>query len=173
MGRPHKKLQHNERFGRLVAVQFSGVNSHGCAMYVCRCDCGRLVSRRASDLRKGRSVSCEVGECHRRWRGGCGNAGSEAWAKKRLASLRRQSKTNGYAEPYESFARVMELWEMSGGACACCGLASQSPLHLDHCHESGKLRGFVCKTCNTCIGYTKESAFQLVAMAAWVASQPA
>ncbi len=172
-GRPHKKLQPGERFGRLVAQKFLGVTKHGCAVYLCMCDCGRLVSRRRSDLRKGRSTSCEIGECHRRWRGGFLNVGSEAWAQKRLSSLKRQSRSQGYAEPYESVSRVLELWNLSGGSCACCGHESQSTLHLDHCHETGRLRGFVCKTCNTCIGYVQESSSRLISMAVWVGSQPA
>lgn len=34
--------------------------------------------------------------------------------------------------------------------CDCCGTAA--PLQLDHCHRSGRLRGWVCRSCNTILG---------------------
>ena len=38
-----------------------------------------------------------------------------------------------------------------GTPCDCCG-RTDLQLVLDHCHETGKLRGFLCKVCNTSIG---------------------
>jgi hypothetical protein len=35
--------------------------------------------------------------------------------------------------------------------CMCCGRVDK--LHLDHCHNSGKYRGFTCKNCNVGIGH--------------------
>jgi hypothetical protein len=37
--------------------------------------------------------------------------------------------------------------------CECCGRAAGSrALALDHCHETGKFRGWLCAACNTSIG---------------------
>lgn len=37
-------------------------------------------------------------------------------------------------------------------ACECCGKVSDSPLVLDHDHETGKFRGWICIKCNLGLG---------------------
>jgi hypothetical protein len=46
------------------------------------------------------------------------------------------------------------LLEKQGGACALCGKPKppQRRLLVDHCHETGKVRGLLCIGCNTAIG---------------------
>jgi hypothetical protein len=34
--------------------------------------------------------------------------------------------------------------------CECCGELAR--LYLDHCHDTGAFRGWVCNSCNTCVG---------------------
>jgi hypothetical protein len=41
------------------------------------------------------------------------------------------------------------LWPMPG-ACECCG--REEKLCLDHCHETGRFRGWLCAYCNRGIG---------------------
>jgi hypothetical protein len=36
--------------------------------------------------------------------------------------------------------------------CECCGEISARPLHLDHCHTTGRFRGWCCHGCNTGTG---------------------
>ena len=43
----------------------------------------------------------------------------------------------------------------AGTPCECCGRVSK--LFLDHCHDSGKFRGFVCRECNSSIGLMGDS----------------
>src|ERR1019366_8512060 len=33
--------------------------------------------------------------------------------------------------------------------CECCGEISTKTLHLDHCHDTGRFRGWCCHRCNT------------------------
>lgn len=56
-GRPDLDLT-GQRFGRLEAVEFAGVNSHGQALWECACDCGNVKVVLAHSLKEGRTRSC-------------------------------------------------------------------------------------------------------------------
>ncbi|MBC8391514.1 MAG: endonuclease VII domain-containing protein [Deltaproteobacteria bacterium] len=54
------------------------------------------------------------------------------------------------------------ILEKQGGKCAICGSTDSGDkrtkrFHLDHCHETGKVRGLLCASCNMGIGKFKES----------------
>lgn len=52
------------------------------------------------------------------------------------------------------------LYEEQKGTCAICGLHQtqfDKPLAVDHCHDTGKVRGLLCFDCNTGIGKLKDS----------------
>lgn len=56
----------------------------------------------------------------------------------------------------ESYDRLVV--EQSG-LCACCGkpCSVNSILSVDHCHETGKIRGLLCNKCNTGMGLLGDS----------------
>lgn len=47
-----------KRFGRLVVVEFAGLNSYPRATWLCRCDCGGSVVVTGHHLQDGATVSC-------------------------------------------------------------------------------------------------------------------
>ena len=59
-----------------------------------------------------------------------------------------------------------ELLQQQGGGCAICGETASIELStgtvqrmsVDHCHNSGKIRGILCNTCNRAIGLLKDDA---------------
>lgn len=56
------------------------------------------------------------------------------------------------------------LYESQNGNCACCGSAEENfkrNLHVDHDHETGKVRGLLCTQCNPGIGYFQDSIERL------------
>jgi|SRR5688572_3321358 len=58
-------------------------------------------------------------------------------------------------EWYESTLRAQ------GGVCAICGginmgKLSEIKLSIDHCHETGLVRGLLCKMCNLAISYLRD-----------------
>lgn len=48
----------NQRFGRLVAVRFVGVNENNCAEWKMRCDCGTEFVALSGNILAGRIKSC-------------------------------------------------------------------------------------------------------------------
>lgn len=51
-----------------------------------------------------------------------------------------------------------EMVERQGGMCACCKRGLGVKPVVDHCHESGKVRGIVCYGCNTGLGKIGDNA---------------
>jgi hypothetical protein len=160
------------RFGKLVVLGESKRKLSGGKqkLWVCKCQCGRLTEATTHALNKKRR-SCGKGACRWNWRGGKRNIGSEAWARMRLARIGISSRRSGCAEPYESWERVIELWNECNNACSCCKRKRKGTLVLDHCHQTGRLRGFVCSGCNTAIGLIGESSSALAAASRYVATQ--
>ena len=56
-----------------------------------------------------------------------------------------------------------------GGVCAVCGEPpKKGRLHVDHCHETGKVRGLLCQSCNVALGYAGDNWYQLMRLAAYI-----
>jgi hypothetical protein len=49
-------------------------------------------------------------------------------------------------------ADFKELAESQGGSCKICGVTPTYRLCVDHRHDTGKVRGLLCRTCNKAIG---------------------
>jgi hypothetical protein len=83
-----------------------------------------------------------------------GELGAKQW--RRNYNLKRQ-----YGITIADFERMNEAQK---GLCAICGkppkgkrrnqyMAWQSALVVDHCHETGRVRGLLCTPCNRAIGF--------------------
>lgn len=55
---------------------------------------------------------------------------------------------------------LIDLYAKQQGQCAICGEipTTQRGLHVDHCHDTGAVRGLLCHGCNVGIGHLKDSA---------------
>lgn len=71
---------------------------------------------------------------------------------------------------------LRDLFESQGSCCAVCREALQiigSRTHIDHDHDTGEVRGFLCGPCNRAIGMMQDSPSRLRAAAAYLdARQP-
>lgn len=63
-------------------------------------------------------------------------------------------------EDYES------MLYRQGGCCAICG--KEKPLQIDHCHDTGTVRGLLCFDCNTGIGKLNDDPDLLERAAAYL-----
>lgn len=148
-------LPKGTRFGKLTVIEFAGVvKKRGVHKVVC--DCGVVKNVHTSHMRNGRSRSCGSGKCNHRFNGGHKIEGSVAWANKRIVSLNRSANRYGYALLSASTEELLFMFRNSNGRCNACD-RKRKPLCVDHCHETGLLRGFLCIQCNTAVGMCGES----------------
>lgn len=61
-----------------------------------------------------------------------------------------------------------ELFSAQGGRCACCQAPISITDHIDHCHDTGKVRGMVCRACNITLGMSKDDPLRLRACADFI-----
>jgi len=61
---------------------------------------------------------------------------------------RRSFRKTKYGIEQAEYDRLMQEQD---GACAIC--ASETNLVIDHCHETGKVRGLLCNSCNKGLGF--------------------
>jgi hypothetical protein len=56
-------------------------------------------------------------------------------------------------------AEYDEIWNRQGQKCGLCGDATTTGRgwHVDHNHESGKIRGIVCHNCNLGLGHFRDN----------------
>ena len=59
-----------------------------------------------------------------------------------------------------------------GGKCAICGTTTPggrfTPFQIDHCHDSGKVRGLLCTNCNRALGYFGDDPDRIMAAARYL-----
>lgn len=96
----------------------------------------------------------------------CSNIRAEGWRKRnperhRKNSIRGERKylLKWYGATLEWFDNKMKEQD---NRCAICGCYENSSSHrkrfdVDHCHNTGKLRGLLCNRCNTGIGQLKDN----------------
>jgi len=91
-------------------------------------------------------------------------ARSQAHAVERRAVERARYYTKRDSILYSKYGiredDVAKLLEIQGGGCALCGEIKL--LGVDHCHQTGKVRGILCRKCNGGIGLLRDDPKMLV-----------
>lgn len=80
------------------------------------------------------------------------------------ASCKKVRRHNGNIKKYGIDSEQYEaLLLKQGGVCGICKRASNRRLAVDHCHESGEVRGLLCYNCNVGLGLFKDDTVLLSA----------
>ena len=120
-----------------------------------RCNVGR------TDNEYGKRLGRKYGT--NSWCKPCRAASTKAWRdnlspEKRREMCRRENLSRHGITPQE----FDEMLSQQDGCCAICGGISagggndRGNMHVDHCHESGKIRGLLCHSCNTGLGLFRD-----------------
>lgn len=90
----------------------------------------------------------------------------EEWKAHRRKQDRGYSLKKLYGITMEDYERMLD--EQHGG-CAVCGTPPGARrLHVDHDHETGKVRSLLCNGCNAALGHLKEDPARMTAMAHYI-----
>jgi hypothetical protein len=85
------------------------------------------------------------------------------WAKKLSDFWHRLARAYGISrEQYEG------LLARQGGVCGICRKPPREPLCVDHSHTTGRVRGLLCRRCNTALGSYDDDADLLAAAIAYL-----
>lgn len=102
---------------------------------------------------------------------------TEKWNKVRYKETPHRRRNNRSRYLLAKYGITSEQWDQmfsdQGGLCAICQRPEEegvSRLHVDHCHDSGKVRALLCHSCNTGIGHFRDDPEILQNAAAYVES---
>ena len=156
IGQPPKYLGYEDDLYRVLGIV--GTNPNGSLIYDCECKlCGKTHHRGAQHLqRKSRAREC---------------------------SEYRASNWSGYDREDAIMRRIYgismhefdELVEFQGGNCAICFKPLEilnRRANIDHCHQTGKVRGILCTGCNTGLGHLGDNIEGLERAVYYLNNQP-
>lgn len=72
----------------------------------------------------------------------------------RKKAYRKYHRFNLYGITEDAYNRMVE---QQGGKCKICDVLTEK-LCIDHCHDTGRVRGLLCNRCNVGIGYFRDDA---------------
>ena len=145
-------------YTRLTVVEKSEQSQDG-AMWICKCECGNEVIVKGANLRRGTSKSC--GCLQKEIVADIGRSKRKYPREDRTRTYKLISKYGITEDDY------IEMLEQQDFKCLICGTEADQQnraLAVDHCHETGVVRGLLCQKCNIGIGHFNDD-IQLLAKA--------
>jgi recombination endonuclease VII len=92
-----------------------------------------------------------------------------AYRERQYARLRKcQRKVQLKFDYNMSLEQYDALLARQGGVCAICRIRSERPLCVDHCHRTDRIRGLLCRTCNSGLGFFNDDPALLRAATAYL-----
>jgi Recombination endonuclease VII len=91
----------------------------------------------------------------------------KVWVENNRSRIKTSSLKNVYGTTYKAYT---EMLADQDGRCACCfrRFKSSKLTHLDHCHESGRVRELLCSRCNHTLGKVGDDPSLLRALALYL-----
>lgn len=82
---------------------------------------------------------------------------SSSWAANNREKVKNSKLKREYGITYEEF---VEIFNSQNGSCKICNKKLETlhkNTHIDHCHNSNKIRGILCSNCNVALGHFKDN----------------
>lgn len=143
------KVADNEQTVQLAKYRDLPHGKNSTYRYGCRCDECREAKRLENALMNPRRKE---------------DVRSERSLKKPMSSL--EYSLRKYGITLLDFNRMNE--EQAGKCALCFSFPDTERLFVDHCHETGRVRGLLCRKCNTTLGFARDDADLLRRMANYV-----
>lgn len=97
--------------------------------------------------------------------------GTEEWRLKMIKTVKPSSPSRhaaDYGEPFEN-----KIYKVEAQRFKCANLGCGTDIdywagHQDHNHDTGEVRGVLCRECNLTLGHSSESAARLEGLAAYI-----
>jgi len=108
-----------------------------------------------------------TGLFHKRGRGGFRSDCKECFTGRFRAPLRLARRKAIKEGHIKCTATEQELESAFTGFCHACGVPEiecSKKLAMDHCHETGRFRGWLCNSCNSALGQLKDSSEIITAL---------
>ena len=103
-------------------------------------DCKTVIDE-SNEVRSGKHLKSRCRPCHNEWR--------KAYYKRDHRQDTRLQSTYGI-----TLAQYQQMHDSQRGLCFIC--SSNEKLFVDHCHETGQVRGLLCHHCNVMLGHAKD-----------------
>ena len=101
------------------------------------------------------------------WCKQCVNAQKNTWWAANKSRALRQRQAKRYGLKSEDIDRMLEA---QSGLCGICNnpMSSNKTTHVDHNHETGRVRGLLCERCNLGLGMFREDPAILARAITWL-----
>lgn len=126
---------------------------------------------RKGDQLASRCKVCST-EANREWRRSNPDYEKRRYQETKVYTREKHLKRK-YGVDFEQYDKMLAN---QGGICAICGKLESDEnhgvLHVDHCHESGLVRGLLCRNCNHVLGLFQDNPERLMAAKHYLENPP-
>lgn len=100
---------------------------------------------------------------------GCERKERKAYKSKRIEHYKAYDKSRKYRQHGLTETEWEAMYEEQDGRCAICKDALDiDELKIDHCHDSGIVRGLLCNKCNVALGMLEDDVDRLQTAIAYI-----
>lgn len=149
----------------LKFIKRSHRNKWGSLYWEVQCHCGKIFTSRSDHIRGGRTKSCGCGliafyNRNPNYKLRAKTRDTIAWASRIIQGLKRHAKKFGFKHINLTGEELLELRKNHNQCCDICHVPEiecKKSLCVDHDHQTGEFRGFLCRRCNIALGYFEDS----------------